>query len=263
MKALLVFLPVLAMAGETLRGPVAGYVAERHGAQLRTILGVPGAFEFSDPLTLPEGVTRVRPAPGHDFALVEVGDGAGVLHLDRGSAGRVVPVDGMLPADWAAFSATGTAAALFSAPSGMVQVAIGLPDAPRIAMTRDVSDLALRTASVSDDGALVVAASEDAAYFLHREGPPQLDASSTPRDLNSANVTFTAAAGAQLNGLSFTVALSPKAADWFGSAAGAASGGAFSMQIPFNYSGDTSAIGSVSVTLVNSVGLSAPVSGGK
>ena len=89
-----------------------------------------------------------------------------------------------------------------------------------------------------------------------------LVASSTPRDLASAALSFTAAAGAQLNGANVTVPLTGSATAWFGSAPGQAAGGTFDLEIPFAFSGDTSAIGSVSVTLTNSVGTSLPVSGG-
>jgi hypothetical protein len=87
-------------------------------------------------------------------------------------------------------------------------------------------------------------------------------ASSTPRDLTSATITFAAASGAQLNGSSFTVQLGATATTWFASAPGQAAGGAFDLQIPFPFSGAASAIGSVSVTLTNSVGVSLVSSGG-
>ena len=93
-----------------------------------------------------------------------------------------------------------------------------------------------------------------------------LDAMSTPRDLGSASVTFTAASGTQLTGTqTFTVSLTGAAGTWFdpGNAAGVSNGGAFSLTIPFTYSGDTTALGSVSVTLTNSVGTSAAASGGR
>src|SRR5207248_11538788 len=92
-----------------------------------------------------------------------------------------------------------------------------------------------------------------------------LDASSTPRDLTTANVTFTASGGTQLNGTQFTVSLAPAGAQWFdaGNAPGLANGGAFSLTIPFTFTGDTSAIGAVNVTLANSVGTSVAQSGGK
>ncbi len=90
-----------------------------------------------------------------------------------------------------------------------------------------------------------------------------LDASSTPRDLTSASLTFTAASGTQLNGATETVSLSTPATTWFGSTPGVTNGGAFSVTMQFAYSGDPTAIGTVSVTLTNSVGTSAAVSGGR
>jgi hypothetical protein len=86
-------------------------------------------------------------------------------------------------------------------------------------------------------------------------------ASSTSRDLTAASLTFTAASGAQLNGTKFTVQLSDIAGAWFGDVTSLSAGGAFEVQIPFTFSGDTSAIGAVSVTLTNSAGTSSPISG--
>jgi len=92
-----------------------------------------------------------------------------------------------------------------------------------------------------------------------------LDASSTPRDLTSGAFVFTAASGTQLNGCTpnCTVQFSNDAATWFSSSNGVANGGAFSLTVPFTFSGDTSVIGTVSVTLTNSAGTSAAVAGGK
>ena len=90
-----------------------------------------------------------------------------------------------------------------------------------------------------------------------------LDGVSTTRDLLSATLTFTAAAGTTLNGAQFTIDLTSFANAWFVSNGGVANGGAFSLTIPFNFSGDPAAIGSVSVTLTNAVGTSGPATGGK
>jgi hypothetical protein len=88
-----------------------------------------------------------------------------------------------------------------------------------------------------------------------------LDASATACDLSSANLTFQAASGARSD---TTVSLTVPAASWLpGTAAdcGVADGGAFSLAIPFLYSVDTTAIGSISVSLTNSAGTSPAVSG--
>jgi hypothetical protein len=90
-----------------------------------------------------------------------------------------------------------------------------------------------------------------------------LDGSATTRDLTSASLTFTAASGTQLNGATETVSLTTASTTWFTSTAGLTNGGAFSLTIPFAYSGDPTAIGTVSVTLTDSAGTSTAVSGGR
>ena len=89
-----------------------------------------------------------------------------------------------------------------------------------------------------------------------------LVATSTSRDLTSATLSFTAAPGTQLTGTSVTDPLSSVASAWFASTAGQTAGGTFELQVPLAFSGDTSALGSVAVTLTNSAGTSIPVSGG-
>jgi len=84
----------------------------------------------------------------------------------------------------------------------------------------------------------------------------ELDAYSTTRDLTSANFTFQAASGTILNGATQTVSLSSSAVTWFSSTPGIQAGGAFHLSVPFAYSGDTTALGGVSVTLANSAGTS-------
>jgi hypothetical protein len=92
-----------------------------------------------------------------------------------------------------------------------------------------------------------------------------LDASSTSRDLISGAFVFTAASGTQMNGCTpnCTVTFGPEAAAWFASGAGISNGGTTSLSVPFTFNGDANVIGTVSVTLTNSVGTSAAVSGGR
>jgi hypothetical protein len=90
----------------------------------------------------------------------------------------------------------------------------------------------------------------------------ELVATSTTRQLNLATFTFIAASGSQISGTStFNVDVSSLLAGWYSSNSGLTYGGAFSLTIPFTLSGSASAIQSVSVTLTNSVGTSAAVSG--
>jgi hypothetical protein len=89
----------------------------------------------------------------------------------------------------------------------------------------------------------------------------ELDAYSTTRDLSSATFTFQAASGATLSGTSQTVSLTSAATSWFSGSGGLAAGGSFHLSVPFTYSGDTSALSGVSVTLTNSVGTSTAATG--
>jgi hypothetical protein len=89
----------------------------------------------------------------------------------------------------------------------------------------------------------------------------ELDAYSTPRDLASATFTFQQASGAQLNGADqpISVSLDSAALTYFSLSPGSAGleyGGQFHLKVPFTFNGDTNALGSVTVTLSNSVGLS-------
>jgi hypothetical protein len=84
----------------------------------------------------------------------------------------------------------------------------------------------------------------------------QLMGYSTPRALANATFTFKPASGATLNGTSFTVALDSVAPSYFSGTSGLANGSNFELVTPFTFSGDTSALGSVTVTLSNSEGTS-------
>jgi hypothetical protein len=168
----------LSCAAGSISGPVAGYVADSSRAQLRTILGVPGAFSFSEPLPLPEGVTQVRLAPGQDFALVERANSApGVLFLNAGAVDRLATINGAMPsADWIAFSPGAGSALLFSAVAHRVQVLNGLPDAPQVSLDWDAATLPEQPTmgAVSDDGSLVLVASGTSVYRVSRDGAAQV-----------------------------------------------------------------------------------------
>jgi hypothetical protein len=91
----------------------------------------------------------------------------------------------------------------------------------------------------------------------------ELDAYSTPRDLRSATFTFSPSSGSRLDGqTAITVQLATESAAWFASTDGRNNGSRFHLRVPFTLSGASNAVGTVSVTLENSVGASSAVSGG-
>ena len=79
---------------------------------------------------------------------------------------------------------------------------------------------------------------------------------STPRDLSSAQVTFTPTPGTNLGTTQLSIPLTDAATQWFQGAEGQASGSTFRLTIPFTVTGGTNAVASVTVTLTNSVGTS-------
>jgi hypothetical protein len=83
---------------------------------------------------------------------------------------------------------------------------------------------------------------------------------STPRSLSSAGLRFSPRPGSSVQGGDVTVSLSNQFTTWYQSSASQPFGSQFRLVIPFTVQGDINAIGSVSVTLTNSAGTSAPSS---
>ena len=81
---------------------------------------------------------------------------------------------------------------------------------------------------------------------------------STTRDMKTAAFHFTAASGASLQTTDLSVDVSAMFTAWYSSAASLATGSQFSLTMPFTISGNVSSIASVTVTLTNSAGASAP-----
>jgi hypothetical protein len=163
----LFLLPLAAWCAEgELRAPVLGYLLQEDPLELRAISGIPGAAIRGEPLPLPEGVTRLRLAPGHGFALAERGesDPPAVLLLDGGAA-PATPVSGALVrAGLVVFSPQGRAAALYSAGEARVQVLTGLPLQPRV--SRDIAASGLVGLAVSDDGEMLLTADAQGVVYV-------------------------------------------------------------------------------------------------
>ena len=112
-----------------------------------------------------------------------------------------------------------------------------------------------RLAPVITVGSVVITGRSSAGFSV------EFNAYATTRELTNVIFTFQPAAGAQLTGTSFTVSLASVAPGWFSSTAGLQSGGSFHLTVPFTFSGDINALGSVSVTIASSQGVSTTVTG--
>jgi hypothetical protein len=85
-----------------------------------------------------------------------------------------------------------------------------------------------------------------------------MTAFSTSRDLTQAVITLTAAPGVTLATNTITVPLASAASAWYGSSQSQQYGTQFGLSIPINLGDGAKDVTSVSVTLANSVGTSAP-----
>jgi hypothetical protein len=82
-----------------------------------------------------------------------------------------------------------------------------------------------------------------------------LDGFSNTREVTQATFQFTAAPGAQINTPDITLPVGTIFADWFSNAASDPYGSTFSYTQIFNVSGGAANIGSVQITLTNTVGV--------
>lgn len=123
------------------------------------------------------------------------------------------------------------------------------------------SSFAPYTVTVSETAPVIVAGSVQFAFnSAGNQVSVQLMGSTSTRGVTSGTFVFTAAANDQLTGNTVTVQFDGlDQTQWFDTSQSDASGGGFSLMVPFGYSGPTSALGSVTVTLTNSAGSSAPV----
>jgi hypothetical protein len=153
------------------QSPVLGYLAGEDPLELRVMAGIPGAAIRGEPLPLPDGLTRIRLAPGHRFALAERGEAGppAVLNLDGDAAPALAPLPGAVAqADAAVFSPSGRSVVLYSAREERLQVLTGLPGEPRVLRNFPVS--APAALAVSDDGETLLTADAEGTVYLAGAG---------------------------------------------------------------------------------------------
>jgi DNA-binding beta-propeller fold protein YncE len=181
--------PFLLAQQANIAGPVSGYVFDRTAHSLRPVLGIAGASMLGDGVNFGFPVASVYVSPGQDTAIVAGTDRS--LHLFKLSAGTVteVTLNGLsgVP-EGVVFSPSGSTAALFT--GGRVQVITGLPNGAALGGTvdargsQDASALSVRPHphrqmatemfAVSDDGALLLVASEGSVRAMQTTGGSQI-----------------------------------------------------------------------------------------
>ncbi|MBV8551429.1 MAG: hypothetical protein JOY54_09020 [Acidobacteriaceae bacterium] len=163
--------------------PILGLTTDASGNSVRAIEGTPAAALFSDPLSLPPGVTHVFLAPRQHYALAEQGEqtSLAILPFSGKASGPLLTIPNAMPhADQVAFSPEGKAAVLYSQSNDRLQVIGGLPDSAQILFELKplmLPDGLLRLA-ISDDGSRVFAVSQKGTiYSLVRQEAPLESAS--------------------------------------------------------------------------------------
>lgn len=146
--------------------PIVGFVTTDSGSALRPIFGIPGAALLGAPIALPGQTQKIAIAPSQSFALVELGNAAGIglLPLAATGVGTILPISGTLAQpDLVRFSPGGSTAILYSKKLASAQVVTGLPGSPRAAAELALSalDLPVSALAVSDDGKAVLVGTSD------------------------------------------------------------------------------------------------------
>ncbi len=136
--------------------PLLGFLSSDSPLSVRPIVGSPGAIVVGAEIALPGDVTRVTPAPGQRFAIVERSGSSelAILHLGATEARSEEPLPGAFGhADSIAFSPSGRVALLYSASVQQAQVITGLPSG-QVAQSLDLTPLngvPVTSLAVSDD----------------------------------------------------------------------------------------------------------------
>jgi len=172
--ATLVFSAGLALAGNSvttaLGGPRLGLIFDRAAGDMRSIGGIPGAAITGDPLRLGFLISSAEASPAQDSALVVKARPYSVVLVRASGADWVATPLGVPPApESIAYSPGGSAAALYYR-DGLVEILTGLPAAPAVAGSIDLSGLpAVSAMAVSDAGSFVlVAAGQAEPVSLYR-----------------------------------------------------------------------------------------------
>ena len=136
--------------------PLLGFLSSDSPVSIRPIIGSPGATVLGPEIALPGDVTRVTPAPGQRFAIVERSGSSelGILHLSATEALSEESLSGAFAhADSIAFSPSGGVALLYSASTQQAQVLTGLPSG-QVAQSLDLTPLngaPITSLAISDD----------------------------------------------------------------------------------------------------------------
>jgi hypothetical protein len=162
-------------------GPVLGYVFDADSAGLRPVYGIPGATTLGPALNLGVEVDRAALSQESDYLLGVAGpDRQVVLFRDLSGALSPVAIAGAAPApDRILVSPSGSSALLFYRDGSLIEVLTGLPDAPALGASIDLSGLPpLKSWGISDDGRAILASAPngdgESVFLINPDGSSRL-----------------------------------------------------------------------------------------
>ncbi|MGH9663420.1 MAG: hypothetical protein ACRD9L_03235, partial [Bryobacteraceae bacterium] len=128
----------LLAASQPVSGPVLGYVLDDSAHRVRPLLGIAGASVAGQPLDAGADLYQAAFSPAHDFILALAGDALTPLLIVPGQPG--VPIKGALSgATQIVLSPQGSSAVLYFKKAATAQILTGLPEAPSVARSVDLS----------------------------------------------------------------------------------------------------------------------------
>jgi hypothetical protein len=154
-----------AAQGDSIRGPVLGYVFDPAALAIRPLPGIPGASYVGTPLPLGFTPEFVEVSPSHDYALGVEAATREVFLIDlrpaTPTAERLAGINAGV--DRIFFSPLGKAAALYDRQAKQVAIVTGLLEGPPNPARVDLTPISgmLTAMAVSDDGKAFAAASSE------------------------------------------------------------------------------------------------------
>jgi IPT/TIG domain len=160
----------------------------------------------------------------------------------------------------------------FTIPAGTTQAVFGTQQSVLLLTGTTAGTIAV-TASLQAGGVSVTPTTAPSVTTTIAKAPPVITSAtltssgsslvvsltgySNTRDMTTGTFQFLAAPGSTLTAAPISVNLASTFSAWYQSSASSNFGSQFTLSVPFTFTGNLSAVGSVSVTLVNSAGTSA------
>jgi hypothetical protein len=140
--------------------PILGHVVDTELHEIRPIVGILGSAMVQAPLDLGVAVSDAQFLPDHKYAIVASPETAEALVVDLEDPGHSVPIAGASSAvSRIRLSRDGTKAALYYSKDNRLLVISGLPTAPVLTNSIDISmeGSVLRSFAIADDGVALLA----------------------------------------------------------------------------------------------------------